>query len=242
MREFGPSRRDRLHGDATNMQLHTLLNVTRWEAVLPARQRAPDFCPQRKTAGALFLRQALDTVASHRSTSCSTGVRSLGVRPNRRMKDGGKNVCPDTLDSGRCIVYSLGSRGDFSFEQDVVRQFNCSVFTFDCTVTAAAVARRLPAGVQFKPLCIGEPKQLVQGRGTAAPAGVGAGSFVSLGHVQRQVRREAPSFTRFCWTTHQPIQAPSHVARAPHAPLLLCSSVTRNSICSRWTLKALSLM
>ena len=190
------------------MQLKvTSVNMTRWEAVLPADERGPDFCPRRRSAGGLFLQQALEAMSRAKLATCKAGVRSLGVRLGSRVKDGGKSVCADSLDPGRCIVYSLGSRGDFSFEKDVVRQFNCSVYTFDCTFSAAAMAKRfphgLPAGVKFRPLCVGEPKRLVQGRGTAAPAGIDAGSFVSLAELQRQVRASRRPFKCSCPDTCQ---------------------------------------
>ena len=45
-----------------------------------------------------------------------------------------------------------------------------------------------PKGVAFEQLCIGKPKNLSTGRGTAAPRGVTAEPFVSLETLQKQVR------------------------------------------------------
>jgi hypothetical protein len=46
--------------------------------------------------------------------------------------DGGKLIC----DLGRlrppCVIYSLGSQGDYSFERDMLRLTQCEVHTFDC--------------------------------------------------------------------------------------------------------------
>ena len=54
-----------------------------------------------------------------------------------------------------CIVYSLGSRLDFSFEIDVVKRFvGCQVHTFDCTV-GTPPASEIPAFVSFHPWCVG---------------------------------------------------------------------------------------
>jgi hypothetical protein len=229
----------------------TRVNMTRWEDVLPAGERGPDFCPRRRSAGALFLKQAIEAVAFERQATCKAGLRHLGLRSGSRVKDGGKDVCPDSLEPGTCIVYSLGSRGDFSFEKDVVRQFNCSVYTFDCTMSAAAMHRRyphgLPARVKFRPLCIGEPKRLVQGHGTAAPAGVGAGSFVSLAELQRQVCRGAlalPSVTKQHWHSSDhafaslPFFGSFDSVSVHHTTATARSLGTGRSTCSRWTSRA----
>ena len=66
--------------------------------------------------------------------------------------DGGKNVCLDNIVAGSCVVYSLGSRLDFSFENDVVDKLNCEVHTFDCTVGSPS---KVPHGIHFHPWCIG---------------------------------------------------------------------------------------
>mmetsp|Transcript_6186 Transcript_6186/g.16490 ORF Transcript_6186/g.16490 Transcript_6186/m.16490 type:complete len:339 (-) Transcript_6186:24-1040(-) len=59
-----------------------------------------------------------------------------------RIGDGGKYVCnveqmrQNARDSNRpCLIYSLGSNGDYSFEQAVhARMPECEIFTFDPTV------------------------------------------------------------------------------------------------------------
>ena len=112
-----------------------VLNESRWEEVLPSSEQSRDFCPQRRgkhadRAGATFLGDAFKRTAAARSYTCRSSVRKFGGT----KLDGGKHICLDSLEPGRCVVYSLGSRGDFSFERDIVRQLNCSVYTFDCTV------------------------------------------------------------------------------------------------------------
>ena len=56
-------------------------------------------------------------------------------RVGRLFGDGGKFVCgPDEYFRSRpCLIYSVGSNGDFSFETDVIRKFGCEVHTFDPT-------------------------------------------------------------------------------------------------------------
>ena len=97
--------------------------------------------------------------------------------------DGGKIVCVDALpvradaaanaaDGGRaCLVYSLGSRLDFSFELDVVRRFGCEVHTFDCTVGSPKVGT-VPTGVAFHPWCVGDTDEM---RAISSDLGFGKG-------------------------------------------------------------------
>jgi hypothetical protein len=66
--------------------------------------------------------------------------------------DGRKAVCaPDQLVEG-CVVYSLGSNNDFSFEDDILARTPCTVHTFDCTIgkKSGTVRDRL----HFHDLCI----------------------------------------------------------------------------------------
>ncbi|XP_061164492.1 uncharacterized protein LOC133173523 [Saccostrea echinata] len=54
-----------------------------------------------------------------------------------RVVDGGWNVCHDMIlktDVNRCIVYSFGINHDFSFDDDMVRTYNCNVYSFDPTM------------------------------------------------------------------------------------------------------------
>ena len=78
-------------------------------------------------------------------TTCDT-VERLGS-----TGDGGKFVCIDDIPEQHCVVYSLGSDGDFSFELDLLNHRpNCDVYTFDCTKPITP-----PKGVHFYPWCIG---------------------------------------------------------------------------------------
>lgn len=66
--------------------------------------------------------------------------------------EGGKWVCnPDKLRrSKRCIVYSVGSRNDFRFEEAILRNVSsaCEVHVFDHTVTNPT---NIPQGMEFHP-------------------------------------------------------------------------------------------
>ena len=67
----------------------------------------------------------------------------LGVVP--RLGDNGKWTCgvQSLLQREGCVVYSFGSNGDTSFEEDVLRKTVCEVHTFDPTLDAEQEAQVL---------------------------------------------------------------------------------------------------
>ena len=73
--------------------------------------------------------------------------------------DGGKLLCNvGALELG-CVIYSLGSAGDFRFEMSMHASSPCEIFTFDCTPLAAG-AQSLDAikpypRIHFHPICLG---------------------------------------------------------------------------------------
>jgi hypothetical protein len=69
--------------------------------------------------------------------------------------DGGKAMCSMSNLHPPCLVYSLGSNGDVSFEKDVLQHTPCNIHTFDCTVNAIAIED--PTRHTFHQLCIGDP-------------------------------------------------------------------------------------
>lgn len=52
--------------------------------------------------------------------------------------DGGKLLCDLSKLSPPCIIYSLGSKGDYTFERDALKYSLCEVHTFDWCAAAAA--------------------------------------------------------------------------------------------------------
>ena len=56
-------------------------------------------------------------------------------RIGKEFGDGGKFVCGSDayFKAKQCLVYSIGSSGDFSFELNVIEKFGCEVHTFDPT-------------------------------------------------------------------------------------------------------------
>jgi galactoside 2-L-fucosyltransferase 1/2 len=117
---------------------------SQWETNLPASNSKNDYCPKKGSSGALWIRQQYSNIP--KKNTCKTQKRIGG------KGDGGKIVCLDAIEKDNCVVYSLGSRLDFSFENDVVTQLGCEVHTFDCTVGSPSDT---PSGVSFHPWCIG---------------------------------------------------------------------------------------
>jgi FkbM family methyltransferase len=52
-----------------------------------------------------------------------------------------------------CVVYSLGSNGQFEFEADITARTDCHVFVFDCTSEPPA---RLVDRIHFEKACVGQ--------------------------------------------------------------------------------------
>lgn len=79
----------------------------------------------------------------------------IQTRIGLRYGDGGKFVCGKSsyFQEKPCLVYSVGSNGDFSFETDVKYTFGCEIHTFDPTGNTplySSLARE--AGVTFHSL------------------------------------------------------------------------------------------
>lgn len=61
--------------------------------------------------------------------------------------------------SSGCVVYSLGSAGNFKFEDDVLTRTTCMVVTFDCTSHAASLH---PERHKYVQKCIGSNDRMVK--------------------------------------------------------------------------------
>lgn len=119
-----------------------------WERHLPSNQVKNDWCPSKGSDGAVFVQSMYTDKALEHFTTC-TQIQRVGG-----SGDGGKRICTDEIRPNDCVVYSLGSRLDFSFEIDVVKRLGCQVHTFDCTV-GTPPASKIPTGVSFHPWCVG---------------------------------------------------------------------------------------
>ena len=137
-------------------------------------------CSLHGREGQAFINRVWANASNSRAATCSAkkvgGVvkeqwGGRGRRGRGTYTDGDKVICVASdgglprprgaSPTGKCVVYSLGSMGDFTFERAVVERFGCEVFTFDCTIgngTDVAV----PAGVEFHPWCVGERDEVKQ--------------------------------------------------------------------------------
>ncbi len=66
-------------------------------------------------------------------------------------EDGQKYIC-DGLLKPPCVVYSMGSNGDYSFEHEILNTTMCLVFTFDCTYDGTSIHSRH----RYEKLCLGK--------------------------------------------------------------------------------------
>lgn len=68
--------------------------------------------------------------------------------------DGGKWLCGLERLETPCTIFSLGSQGDFSFEELMVTRTPCVVHTFDCTVNAPSSVGK-SGRIHFHKVCVG---------------------------------------------------------------------------------------
>jgi hypothetical protein len=82
---------------------------------------------------------------------CPSGLKAWGASAGTA-----KILCglASVGQSEPCVVYSLGSRNTFDFEESVSRDTNCQIYTFDCT---SEPPPNKIARVQFEKFCFGPP-------------------------------------------------------------------------------------
>lgn len=67
--------------------------------------------------------------------------------------EGGKFLCmTDELRAPGCVIYSLGSRQEYDFEESVLEETPCEVHTFDCTVEGKSLGPRH----FYHKICVGQ--------------------------------------------------------------------------------------
>lgn len=78
--------------------------------------------------------------------------------------DGGKLICgltqiPKDLAAlgPKCTVYSLGSNGEFSFEEDLVKRTPCNVEIFDCFTDVKQLPDTIKDRARYHKICLGNP-------------------------------------------------------------------------------------
>lgn len=77
-----------------------------------------------------------------------------------------KAVCwSETFGQEPCVIFSVGSNNQWTFEESVVAETSCKVKTFDCTIPHADMPEQLMPRVQFHNLCLwGHRKGRKQGK------------------------------------------------------------------------------
>ena len=98
------------------------------------------------------------------------------------LTDGYKFLCSLDHMPAPCVVYSLGSRGDFSFETAILEATPCHVHTFDCTIDGNSMHARHV----YHPWCIG-PETTAAGAGGAARHGGPSPVFKTWSMVLREL-------------------------------------------------------
>ena len=115
--------------------------VERWSmSMLPLTDEG---CGLRKNSSSPVhykLRPNYELWRSAVTASCAgsqTSVPELTWRARR--KDGDRESCgwKAFADDPECVVYSLGSAGNYQFEDNLLRSTRCTVHTFDCTLDSA---------------------------------------------------------------------------------------------------------
>ena len=128
---------------APSAKKHPFL-ISEFDWPLPSSLHSPDNCTApNEWLDALYARP-MKVI----SAECTSMFRVGGD------SDGGKVLCVDDILPESCVVYSLGSRLDFTFELDILSRLNCLVYTFDCTVGLPSTDS-IPHGVNFFPWCVG---------------------------------------------------------------------------------------
>jgi hypothetical protein len=102
-----------------------------------------------------------------------------GAKPTRfgSAHDGGKLICQNLLSAPDCVIYSLGSRNDYAFEEDIIARTKCTLVTFDCTVDG----RNIHARHIFRKFCLGSKAKM-----EASPSNwtTLSGAMETLGHTR----------------------------------------------------------
>lgn len=106
-------------------------------------------------------------------------------------------ICTDDIPQNECVVYSLGSRNDFSFDKAVVERFGCQVHTFDCTVKPLP-EKRIPQGVSFYPWCVGDKDEM-----KVIDTDGKLGQYYTLSTIQRKLQHQTVDLLKMDIERHE---------------------------------------
>jgi hypothetical protein len=71
-----------------------------------------------------------------------------------------KVVCGMSRLQSPCVIYSLGSGGNFAFEEAASKNTPCEIHTFDCTVREDRLPVTFPARVTYHSICLGSDEDV----------------------------------------------------------------------------------
>ena len=124
----------------------------------------------------------LAEAATHKPYDALPPAQALAGCVRHGAGSGGKWICGGNaaqLAPG-CVIYSVGSDGDLTFERDMIKATPCEIHTLDCTLTTAKTpARGEHARLHFHPLCIGNDDR----PGSLYPSLGGIMAALGHGHV-----------------------------------------------------------
>lgn len=68
---------------------------------------------------------------------CPPGVKLL--KYGKKKGDAPKPICDVSTLRPPCVIYSAGSKNDYTFEEEMLATTRCQVYTFDCTVNGRSI-------------------------------------------------------------------------------------------------------
>ncbi|KAL4855480.1 Initiation-specific alpha-1 [Chlorella vulgaris] len=105
---------------------------------------------------------------------CSSG----GLQRIGSSGEGGKFLCMETIaETPNCVVYSVGSNGQFDFEASILSMTNCSVHTFDCTYNGSSIDNRRHS---YHQICVGRETE-------TRSSATGSLQFMSLADITQML-------------------------------------------------------
>jgi hypothetical protein len=175
-----------------------------WDKVLPYSDKSPDTCG-KSAVDLAFVKSIFRAKFVAHAQPCASIMKVDGKKwLNDDGSDDSKFICTANVSKGNCVVYSLGSRKDFSFEAEIVAKLQCKVHTFDCTVGDVR-PDEAPHGVIFHTWCVGGENALKPFSSDLLVSKGNVTVLVTESHHQSQ-RQCSPesTLTFFCHTLGQP--------------------------------------
>lgn len=112
-----------------------------------------------------FAKQLYHTIMQHENPYWkefdSLGPVTPSVCPNLitvgYTKDEEKKLCwnESVFKNPNCVIFSLGSNNQWSFEEDMLQKTECRIFTFDCTIKKPETPLLSNKRLSFHPYCVG---------------------------------------------------------------------------------------